>query len=625
MRPDSLVGEVVAHYRITDFLGGGGMGLVYKAEDTKLRRAVALKFLSIELTQNQQAKDRFIQEARAASALDHPNICTIHSIEETDDGQMFICMAYCDGHTLKPPKPTELPEIATVVDLAIQVGKGLAKAHQNGIIHRDIKPANLIVTKDGLVKIVDFGLAKLGGATRITKTGTTMGTPAYMSPEQVRGVDVDHRTDIWSLGVIMYEQLSAELPFKGEYEMSLLYSIVNEQPVPISNLRPDLPSELADLVMKTLEKDREKRFADMAELVETLTAFQAGQATRPAMQAELDSAQPTRTMVAHETRPARVPREADITVAIDAGKADSKPGRTAARWFPLLLLVAVVTALGVLFLPKLRTVFTTPAGYVQVDSEPAGAEIVFDGEPTGLTTPALLSNVAPGSHRLALQLVEYQGWSQEFSVTDGDTATLRARLLPLLAHVSPGSQPGPEVEPSAPAADKPATETVPKSPGGPEVLPRSTEGRLYVSSEPSGAVIFLNDENTNQRTPFDFGNLNPGVYEVRLTYPGYLPATRTIEVQAGQTARLRFSLKTEPPGTLIVPAIMIANQMVFPEIFVNGESHGQPPLMLELPSGTYEVTAKLLGYITENPNQKIQIKSGKDVTVTFRFRKAGAP
>lgn len=597
------------------------MGVVYKAEDTKLRRPVALKFLSVELTQNQQAKERFVQEARAASALDHPNICTIHSIDETDDGQMFICMAYCDGHTLKPPDPSNLPDIATVVDLAIQVGKGLAKAHEHGIVHRDVKPANLIITKDRLVKIVDFGLAKLGGATRITKTGTTMGTPAYMSPEQVRGVDVDHRTDIWSLGVILYEQLSGELPFKGEYEMSILYSIVNEQPVPLSELRPDLPPELAEIVMKALRKDPAERFSSMTELVEALTAFQAGQATRPALRAQKAADQPTRTVVAPPEK-ASVPSASDATVAVEARQREGKAGRAASKWFFLLLAVAVLAALGVLLFPRLDAFFTARTGYVWVESEPEGAEIVLDGSSTGLTTPALLSQVAPGNHQIALRLAGHREWRREFALTGGDTTALQGRLAPLVANVSSDTARGSEAAQSG--SD---TEPVPSRPvGDTQPVPEKPEpvtGALEVRSEPAGAAIFLNGENTRQHTPFAFSDLKPGEYAVRLTYPGYLSSTRTVTVSPGQTVSLRLTLQPEPPGTLKVPAVMVDGQMVFPEIFVNGVSQGQPPLTLTLSPGTYEVTAKLLGYVTENPNQQVRLQSGQETRVTFRFRKAG--
>ena len=198
-----MVGQTVSHYQIREKLGGGGMGIVYKAHDVRLDRTVALKFLSPELTRDEDAKRRFTQEARAASALDYPNICTIHDIDETPDGQMFLAMAFYSGETLKKKIEYGPMKLDQAVDIAIQIAQGLAKAHAAGIVHRDIKPANVIVTADDLVKIVDFGVAKLMGQTALTRTGTMLGTVSYMSPEQILAEDVDHRTDVWSLGVLL--------------------------------------------------------------------------------------------------------------------------------------------------------------------------------------------------------------------------------------------------------------------------------------------------------------------------------------------------------------------------------------------------------------------------------------
>jgi serine/threonine protein kinase len=235
----------ISHYKILEKLGSGGMGDVYKAEDTKLKRMVALKFLPPELTRDQEAKNRFVHEAQAASSLDHSNICTIYEIDETEDGQMFIAMACYEGETLKKKIERGPLPVDEAIDIVLQIAQGLSKAHEKGIMHRDIKPANILITEDGHVKIIDFGLAKLTGQTRLTKTGMTMGTVAYMSPEQARGETVDHRTDIWSLGVVLYEMITAQSPFKGEYEQAVLYSILHEEPVPLTTLRPDVPEALA--------------------------------------------------------------------------------------------------------------------------------------------------------------------------------------------------------------------------------------------------------------------------------------------------------------------------------------------------------------------------------------------
>ncbi|MCI0561400.1 MAG: protein kinase [Nitrososphaera sp.] len=265
-----MIGKTISHYKILEKLGGGGMGVVYKAEDTKLKRLVALKFLPPDLTRDEEAKERFIHEAQAASALDHPNICVIHEIDETEDGQIFICMAYYEGETLKKKIERGPLSIDQTLDLAIQIAQGLAKAHEKEIIHRDIKPANVFVTNDGIVKIVDFGLAKFAGQSRLTKTGTTLGTIAYMSPEQARGEEVDHRTDIWALGVVLYEMLTGQLPFRGEYDQAVMYEIVNEDPKPATSLRPEVPATLAQIIDRALSKEPEARHASATDLLNDL-------------------------------------------------------------------------------------------------------------------------------------------------------------------------------------------------------------------------------------------------------------------------------------------------------------------------------------------------------------------
>jgi len=262
-----MIGKIISHYKILEKLGEGGMGVVYKAEDLKLKRIVALKFLPPELTRDPEAKERFIQEAQAASALDHPNICVIHEIDETEDGQMFICMAYYDGETLKKKIASGQLSLDSVIDIAIQIAQGLVKAHEHGIVHRDIKPGNIMITKDGMVKILDFGLAKLAGQVGLTKTGTTVGTIAYMSPEQACGEEVDHRSDIWSFGVMLYEMISGQLPFKGEYEQAVVYSIISEVPESITGLSSGVPMELESIINKCLEKKTSDRYQHVDELI----------------------------------------------------------------------------------------------------------------------------------------------------------------------------------------------------------------------------------------------------------------------------------------------------------------------------------------------------------------------
>jgi len=273
-----VIGRTVSHYKILEKLGGGGMGVVYRAEDIKLRRPVALKFLPQELTRDEEAKRRFIHEAQAASALQHRNICTIHEIDETPDGQIFICMDCYDGKTLKEKIARGRVPVEEAVDIAIQMAEGLAKAHEAGMVHRDVKPANIIVTKDGEVKILDFGLAKLAGQTKVTRTGTTLGTVAYMSPEQARGEDVDARSDIFSLGAVLYEMLAGEVPFPGEHEAAVLYGIVHSEPEPVAGRRSDVSEELQRIISTTLAKDVDARYQRARDLIKDLEDLRGGEA-----------------------------------------------------------------------------------------------------------------------------------------------------------------------------------------------------------------------------------------------------------------------------------------------------------------------------------------------------------
>ena len=262
-----MIGKTISNYKILEKLGGGGMGEVYKAEDTRLKRTVALKFLPLDLTRDEESKKRFNQEAQTASTLQHNNICTIHDVINTEEGQIYIVMEYYEGETIKQLIKQGPIEVDKALEIAIQVAQGLNAAHEKHITHRDIKSGNIIITKNGTAKIIDFGLAKLAWQTKLTRTGTTLGTAAFMSPEQTIGVTVDHRTDIWSLGVILYEMLTGLTPFRGDYEQAVIYSIVNEEAKPITSLRTGIPIELERVVNKAMAKDPNDRYQHIDEVI----------------------------------------------------------------------------------------------------------------------------------------------------------------------------------------------------------------------------------------------------------------------------------------------------------------------------------------------------------------------
>lgn len=312
-----MIGETVSHYRIAALLGAGGMGVVYRAEDLRLQRQVALKFLPFELTSDRDARQRLMHEARAASALDHPNICTVYDIDETPDGRVFVAMAYYEGETLKQRIARGPLPVAEAIDVAAQLTRAVAAAHEAGILHRDLKPANVILTTRGQVKLLDFGVAKLLGQTGLTRTGETLGTVAYMAPEQISGATADERTDVWALGVVLYEMLAGRPPFGGEHALAVINAIAHTEQAPLVQVRPEVPEQLAGIAGRAMEKAADRRYASAREMLHDLELCGAGTPTEASRVRPPSPALPA-------TR--RVPRPRAIAAALLALVAISAAG-----------------------------------------------------------------------------------------------------------------------------------------------------------------------------------------------------------------------------------------------------------------------------------------------------------
>jgi serine/threonine protein kinase/Tfp pilus assembly protein PilF len=295
---DLKPGQEIFHYQLLEQFGSSGMALVFKAMDKKLDRHVVLKFLPPQPDMDEKEKERFFMEAKTASSLDHPNICTIYEINKTEEGQVFIAMAYYDGETLKEKIERGPLSLKEAIHITVQICQGLQKAHNKGIVHRDIKPANIIVTTDQVVKILDFGVAKFQSKAHVTLPGTVIGTPGYMAPEQASGKNVDQRVDIWATGVLLYEMFTAHLPFEGDNELAIMYAIVNEKPLSIENFRPLESTQFQIIIDKVLEKDPDHRYQNMQEFLADLESFE------------------TKPLIARETRREVAPVPAMPSIAV---------------------------------------------------------------------------------------------------------------------------------------------------------------------------------------------------------------------------------------------------------------------------------------------------------------------
>ena len=379
-----MIGQTVSHYKILEKLGEGGMGVVYKALDTELDRIVALKFLPHRITKDESEQTRFLQEAKAASALNHSNICAIHSFGE-HEGQRFIDMEFVDGETLRRRIEEGRLRSGEAIDFAVQIGEALQEAHSKGIIHRDVKSDNIMVTTKNQIKVMDFGLAKLKGSLKLTKTTSTVGTLAYMAPEQIEHETVDARSDLFSMGVVLYEMLTGHLPFRGEHEAAMMYSIINEEPEPIQHYLPDVPSELVHIVNRALDKDPEDRYQSAHDMVIDLRRLKK---------------QSTKVVRREGTLPTPHPAEA---------APEPVPRSRRRLWVALGALVVVIAAvLTVVLLPggqqlnpdmKLRVIQTPMRNIWYGDLSADGNWLIFSASDEAGKFDVYMMNVAGGQPR----------------------------------------------------------------------------------------------------------------------------------------------------------------------------------------------------------------------------------
>ncbi len=582
-----MIGETISHYRLLEKLGAGGMGVVYAAEDLKLGRKVALKFLSAEYSRQPVALHRFEREARAASALNHPNICTIYDIDEFD-GRRFIAMEFLKGMTLKDWIGNRPLPLEKLLDFAGQMVAGLEAAHAEGIIHRDIKPANIFVTHHGYVKVLDFGLAKLSAAHHdvlqtavsatapggmpagqdLTLPGSAIGTIAYMSPEQALGEPLDVRTDLFSFGAVLYQMVTGRQPFSGNTSVGVVDALLHKEPPPVQQLNPSVPRELRDIISKTMEKNRELRYQSAADVRVDLQRLRRD--SHNLSPPQTDNEQTTETLDAKALTP------------VKHSPVQSVPGRSENHRAGLIAGLAGVIVVAA-FLWWYFAMRPAHSAQVHLRSR-AGAQVLVDGKSAGVvgTDGLLVLPLATGEHSVELHLENYQPYSTTVDVGKGQPEELVAELVPLAANPPPAVR----------------------------------VGTLLVRSNVAGADILVDGERKGLTTADEVVKLEAaeGSHTVQIKKDGYEePAEQTVQVVAGAEDAVDFKL-TAAGGAVEAAAApyLLIRSHPGAQVQVDGSALGSTSadgtLQLETKKGTHSVQVSLDGYQT--------FKSATDVKAT---------
>ncbi len=621
-----MIGEKISHYQILKKIGEGGMGEVYLAEDVNLHRKVAIKVLATRYTNDPDFKARFLREARATAALSHPNIVTIYEVDEEQE-MYYIVMEYIDGESLKDLIRREPLPMARVIEIARQIGEGLSAAHQAGVAHRDIKPGNILLNKAGQVKIVDFGLAKLQGATGLTRDGMSLGTPHYMSPEQVRGEATDYRADIFAFGVVLSEMLTRQLPFKGENTLAVMYAISYEAPEPAINYNLGVTKGLQKIIDRTLAKKPAARYQEMQDCVQDLMK------EKQALAAE---AQETKTTV-------------------PLSKSGAWILRREKKWRPAFIAAGLVLlALAIWLIPDWRQGKSNLAA-LAITSAPDGAAVFLNGDSLGLT-PLQKPVDTEGSISLRFSQRDYFPFDTSLAVKRGVTYNLFAALRPAARVAIVVNPPDAEVRVDGEIVESsqlaalllPIGEhsislarlgydakqerfslqqgdnaqrryTLSKQPGAEP--PATAWGGVQIDSQPSGASVTLNGSNVGS-TPYQGKNLRPGRYTLLMSKEGFETYSGNIEVRPGQTTPLTISLK----AVILGGQISVKSIPDGATIWLDGRDAGTTPQELtNISAGGHEIVLRKKGYkdyvasVNVEP-QKTQTVVGNLVRLTGKLQ-----